>query len=126
MTIEITSPLDAAEENELFELKARMDADAARYKELTDKLKAEQSEDGIIVLGDNRAVVLYSQERLNDKMFLSKYARETHLFKTVPDTVKVRKAFTEEEFSAVATQIRGVRVTTVMEALAAAKKAGKE
>lgn len=123
----IDNPLTPDEENELLALKARMDADKNRFDELMDKLKAEQTEDGILVCGGQRAIVLYSQHRINDAKFRSAYPqnKNPNYYKLAPDTTKIRKALNEEQIIAVSTPVRAAKFTSVEEALADAEKFSK-
>lgn len=128
MTIE--NPLTPAESVELVVLKARMEADEERFKELTGKLKAEQKTDGIVdagvpsLDGGTFAFVLYSQHRINDAKFNAKYPQNKHadMYKVAPDTTKIRKALNEKQIIAVSTPVRALRITTLAEAEEAEKK----
>ena len=121
----IKSPLTPAEHVEMLDLKEAIDIYETRYAVLADKLKAGQSEDGIIRAG-NEAFVLCSQERLDAKKFLAKYPKETHLFKTVPDSTKVRAEFSDEKFTEVAMQVRALKIMPLAKAVAEAEKFAKE
>ena len=121
----IKSPLTPAEHVEMLDLKEAIDIYETRYAVLADKLKAGQSEDGVIWAGD-KAFVLYSQERLDAKKFLAKYPKETHLFKTVPDSTKVRKEFSDEKFTGVAMQVRALKIMPLEKAVAEAEKFAKK
>lgn len=83
--------------------------------------------DDILEVGED-AIVLYTQHRLAPAKFAKVYPQNKapQLYKLAPDTTKIRKALTPDQFEAVSSPVRALKVQTLADALADKEKFSEE